>query len=80
MTLYNILLMFRFGTIAITADIKQGFLQILVDKKIKTFFDFCGTMFSVFSYDLNIIVHQFTRVIFCLIWIPFLQNIKVTFY
>ena len=28
-----ILLSFRLGTIAITADIKLGFLQILVDKK-----------------------------------------------
>ena len=39
--------MFRLGTSAITADIKQGFLQVLVDKK-DDFFDFCGTMtFSV---------------------------------
>ena len=45
--LYDILLMFRLGTSAITADIKQGFLQVLVDKK-DDFFDFCGTMtFSV---------------------------------
>ena len=38
--LYDILLRFRLGTIAITADIKQAFLQILVDKKDQNFLRF----------------------------------------
>ena len=38
--LYGILLRFRVGTIAITADIKQAFLQILVDKKDQNFLRF----------------------------------------
>ena len=55
--MYDILLMFRLETIAITADFKQAFLQILLDKK-----------------DLNIIVYQFTRVVFSLISRRFLLN------
>ena len=61
--MYDILLRFRLGTIAITADIKQAFLQILVDKKDQNFLRFLWYD-DVFSDDPNIIVHRFTRVIF----------------
>ena len=61
--LYDILLRFRLGTIAITADIKQAFLQILVDKKYQTFLRFLWYN-DVFSDDPNSILYRFTRVIF----------------
>ena len=59
--LYDILLTFRLGTIAITADIKQAFLQILVDVDIRDekFLRFLGyddvfsVIFIVFSIDLQ---------------------------
>ena len=71
--LYDILLRFRLGTIAITADIKQAFLQILVDKKDQNFLRFLWYD-DVFSDDPNIIVYRFTRLIFGLILSPFLLN------
>ena len=71
--LYDVLLRFRPGTITITADIKQAFLQILVDKNDQEFFRFLWYD-EVFSDDPNIIVYQFTRVIFGLISSPFLLN------
>ena len=71
--LHSILLRFRFGTIAITADIKQAFLQILVDKKDQNFLRFLWYD-DVFSDDPNIIVYRFTRVVFYLISSPFVLN------
>ena len=54
--LYDILLRFRLGTITITADIKQAFLHILVDKKDQNFLRFLWYD-DIFSYDPNIIVY-----------------------
>ena len=71
--LYDILLRFRLGTIAITADIKQAFLQILVDKKDQNFLRFLWYD-NVFSNDPNIILYRFTRVIFGLISSQVLLN------
>ena len=71
--LYDVLLRFRPGTITITADIKQAFLQILVDKNDQEFFRFLWYD-EVFSDDPNIIVYQFTRIIFDLISRPYLLN------
>ena len=71
--LHDILLRFRLGTIAITADTKQRFLQILVDKKDQNFLRFLWYD-DVFSDDPNIIVYRFTRVIFGLISSSFLLN------
>ena len=71
--LYDILLRFRLGTIAVTADIKQAFLQILVDKKDQNFLRSLWYD-DVFSDDPNIIVNRFTRVIFGLISGPFLLS------
>ena len=65
--------MFRLGTSAITADIKQAFLQVLVDKKDENFLRFLWYD-DVFSDNLNIIVYRFTRAIFGLISSPFLLN------
>ena len=71
--LFYILLMFRLGAIAITADIKQAFLQILVDKKDENFLQFLWYD-DVFSDDLNNVVYRFARVIFGLVSSPFLLN------
>ena len=64
--LYDILLRFRLGAIAITANIKQAFL-----KKID----------NIFDVDPSILVYRFTRVIFGLNSSPFLLNgtLKVHF-
>ena len=53
--LYDILLRFRLGTIAITADIKQAFLQKFVDRKGQHFLRFLWYD-DVFSDYPNIIV------------------------
>ena len=74
--MYDILLRFRLGTIAVTADIKQAFLQILVDKKHQNFLRFLWYD-DVFDKDPNIIVYRFTRVIFGLISSPFLLNLTL---
>ena len=71
--LYDILLRLKLGTIAITADIKQAFLQILVDKKDQNFLRFVWYD-DVFSDDPNVIVYRFIRFIFGLISNPFLLN------
>ena len=71
--LYDILLRFRLGTIAITADIKQAFLQILVNKEHQNYLRFLWYD-DIFKEEPNIIVYRFTRVIFGLISSPFLLN------
>ena len=65
--------MFRLGTIAVTADIKQAFLQNLVDKKDQNFLRFLWYD-DVFSDNPDILVYRFTRVIFGIISSPFLLN------
>ena len=78
--LYNILLRVCLGRIAITADIKQAFLQISVAKENQNFLRFLW-FDDIFDIDPSIIVYRFTRVIFGLNSRPFLLNgtLKVHF-
>ena len=68
------------GPIAITADIKQTFLQISVAKERQNFLRFLW-FDDIFDIDPSIIVYRFTRVIFGLNSSPFLLNgtLKVHF-
>ena len=78
--LYDILLCFRLGLIAITADIKQAFLKISVAKEHQNFLRFLW-FDDIFDIDPSIIVYRFPRVIFSLNSSPFLLNgtLKVHF-
>ena len=78
--LYDILLRFRLGPIAITADIKQAFLQISVAKENQNFLRFLW-FDDIFDIDPSIIVYRFTRIVFDLNSNPFLLNetLKVNF-
>ena len=71
--LYDILVKYRLGIIAITANTKQASLQISVDNKKQNFFLFLWYD-SVCSDDPNVIVYQFTRVTFGLIFGTILLN------
>ena len=77
---YDIILGFRLGAIAITADIKQAFLQISVAKEHQNFPRFLW-FDDIFDIGPSIIVNRFTRVIFGLNSSPFLLNgtLKVHF-
>ena len=68
------------GPIAITADIKQTFLQISVAKERQNFLRFLW-FDDIFDIDPSITVYRFTRVIFGLNSSPFLLNgtLKVHF-
>ena len=78
--LYDILLCFRLGPIAITADIKQTFLKTSVAKEHQKFLRFL-CFDDIFDIDPSIIVYRFPRVIFSLNSSPFLLNgtLKVHF-
>ena len=78
--LHNILLRVCLGRIAITADIKQAFLQISVAKEHQSFLRFLW-FDDIFDIDPSIIVYRFTRVIFGLNSSPFWLNrtLKVHF-
>ena len=78
--LYDILLRFRLILIAITADIKQAFLQISVAKERQNFLRFLW-FDDVFDIDPSIIMYRITRIIFGLNSSPFLLNgaLKVHF-
>ena len=78
--LYYILFRFRLGPIAITADIKQAFLQISVAKEHQNFLRFLW-FDDIFDTYPSIIVCRFTRVIFGVNSSPFLLNrtLKVHF-
>ena len=71
--LYDILLRFRLGPIAITADIKHTLLQISVAKEHQNFLYFFW-FDDIFDIGPSIIVYRFTRVIFGLNSSPFLLN------
>ena len=77
---YDILLRFRLILIAITADIKQAFLQISVAKERQNFLRFLW-FDDVFDIDPSIIMYRITRIIFGLNSSPFLLNgaLKVHF-
>ena len=71
--LYDILLRLRLEPIAITANIKQAFLQISVAKEHQSFLRFLW-FDDIFDIDPSIIVYRFTRVIFGLNSSPLLLN------
>ena len=78
--LYDILLRLRLEPIAITANIKQAFLQISVAKEHQSFLRFLW-FDDIFDIDPSIMVYRFTRVIFGLNSSPLLLNgtLKVYF-
>ncbi len=70
--LLDILIRFRFNTIAIMADIKQAFLNVAISPEHRDYLRFLW-------YDLNseeTIVYKFSRVVFGLTSSPFLRYIE----
>ena len=71
--LFNVLLCFRTGKLGLISDIKQAFLQIEMVPEDRDFFWFIwfDDLFSSYRKLINL---RFTRVLFGLIWSPFLLN------
>ena len=70
--LYDVLLRFRLGSIGITADIRQAFLQISVDLSHRDYLRFLWINFDSNGPDFHI--YRFTRVLFGWKCNPFLLN------
>ena len=71
--LYEILILFRAYSIALTADIEKAFLQISVNECERDYLRFLWFE-DPFSENPNIVENRFTRVIFGMDSSPFLQN------
>ena len=76
--LFEILLNFRRHIVAITADIKQAFLQIEIDKKHRDFLRFLW--FKEENGEKREISYRFTRAVFGVSSSPFLLNASIKFH